>query len=207
MMPRALLLLICLSILAPSGCKPASSPLDASAALAASPTGGRKAAAIQLASDWAAKAVTFDEAINYANDMIESAAKGTPFLPTGTVVKSADATAFAGAVLDAMQISNAQMPKHDDTKLFWMRTGRLAFRASEEAFAAGRLPEALTLVFAGPQFWQDEGYWYMYPDHDGLAAVILAQSGRRNEAIARLSGRVELKGVAAEVYEMLRKGQ
>lgn len=131
--------------------------------------------------------------------MIDSAANGTPFR-NGPVPASADATACAGAVLDACTLLNAKLPRHDDTQIFWMRVGRLAFRAAEEAHAAGRLQESTTLVFAGPDRWQGEGYWYMYPDHDALAAVILAKSGRRNEALARLQNRVELKG-PAEVFD------
>lgn len=184
-----------------------SAPLDAAVGVATSPTGGRKAAAFQIAADWTAKVYTFDEAMNVAFEMLDSASSGRPMPSTGLVVKSADATAFAGAVLDAMQACDSKIPKHDDTILFWYRVGGLAGRAAEEAHFAGRLQEASTLVFAGPSWWQNEGYWYTHPNHDGLAAAILAQTGRRSEAVARLQSRVELKGAAAEVYEMLMKGQ
>lgn len=205
-MLRTLILTLCLLLAACNN----SSALETAAATASSPTGGRKAAAFQIAADWTAKVYTFDEAMNLAFDYIESARNQTPLLSTGQIVKSADATAFAGAVLDAMQACDAKtpgLPKHDDTVLFWYRVGGLASAAAEEAHFAGRLPEAASLVEAGPRFWQNDGYWHMHPNHDGLAAAILAQSGKRSEAIARLQSRVELKDAAAEVYEMLRKGQ
>ncbi|GJQ29351.1 MAG: hypothetical protein HBSAPP03_12350 [Phycisphaerae bacterium] len=183
-----------------------STPLDAAAGVAVSPAGGRKAAAFQIAADWKAKTYTFDEAMNLAWEWLDSARNGTPMLSAGVVVKSTDATAFAGAVLDAMQICEGQFPVHDEMVLFWYRVGGLANKAAEEAHFAGRLAEAATLVEAGPRQWRTEGYWYTHPNHDGLAAAILAQSGRRSEAIARLQSRVELKGAAAEVYEMLMKG-
>jgi len=194
-------------VLSAGGCGLQADPVVAAAQTAASPTGGRVAAAGQLSADWTAKKITFDAAINYAFDMLDSARNGTPMIQTGSVAKSADATAFAGAVLDAMSMVNTQIPKHDETILFWMRVGGLAYRAAEEAHNGNRLNEATNLVFAGPQHWQNEGYWYQHPNHDALAAVILAQNGRRSEAIARLQSRIELKDQAAVVYEMLMKGQ
>ncbi|MDX2132549.1 MAG: hypothetical protein SFY69_10915 [Planctomycetota bacterium] len=202
---RALALVAAGMLLALPACKP-SDPAFRASTLAASPAGGRAAAAQQIAADWAAGTLRLDECIDLGQEMLESAASGSPFR-NGPPTPSADATAFAGAVLDAASLLDAKLPKDDNSQLFWMRLGRLAFRGAEEAHAAGRLAEASSIMLAGPQRWQGEGYWYMYPDHDGLVAVILAKSGRRSEAIARLQNRVDLKGVALEVYEMLQRGQ
>ena len=79
--------------------------------------------------------------------------------------------------------------------------------AAEEAHAADRVPEAMTLVFAGPQRWQNQAYWERYSDHDGLAAIVLAKSGQVAVALERLRSRAELRGVALEVYELLTKPQ
>lgn len=197
----AILLLVALP-----ACRPPD-PIATAAATAVSPTGGRIAAAGQLASDWKAGAVQFDAAISYAIDMLDSARNGTVMIQTGQVAKSADATAFAGAVLDAMQMCEAKLPKDDNSVLMWYRVGNLAYRAAEEAHTANRLTEAANLVFAGPTHWQNEGYWYEHPNHDGLASIILAKSGRRAEAIARLQNHALLHGLAEEVYEMLQRGQ
>jgi hypothetical protein len=118
-----------------------------------------------------------------------------------------DATALAGAILDAVQQTESKFNSGGEFELFWMRVGRLAFKSAEHAHAAGNLPLAQSLVFAGPKRWQHSSYWERYSDHDGLASVILAKSGRREEAIARLRSRPSLDGVAAEVLGMLEKGQ
>lgn len=157
--------------------------------VAAAPTGGRTAAAQQLAADWTAGSLKISEAVDYAHELVECAAGGTAFRDTGAVPASVDATAFAGAVLDACTLVSTSLPRDDNATIFWMKMGRLAFRAAEEAHAAGRLPESLSLAFAGPERWQTEAYWRRSPDHDALAAVILAKSGRRGEAISRLQSR------------------
>ncbi|CAG0949833.1 hypothetical protein PHYC_00138 [Phycisphaerales bacterium] len=203
-MTRLLSILLLLLIL--PACRPPD-PIAGAAAVAVSPAGGRMAAAGQLAGDWKAGAVQFDAAINHAIDMLDSARNGTVMLQTGQVAKSTDATLFAGAVLDAMQMCDAKLPKDDNSVLMWYRVGNLAFRAAEEAHTANRLPEAMSLVLAGPTHWQNEGYWSEHPNHDGLASIILAKSGRRAEAIARLQNHAILHGLAEEVYEMLQRGQ
>ncbi len=196
----------CLALLAATpACKPTDRAYLAST-IAASPTGGRTAAAQQIAADWQAGVLRLDACVDLAHEMLDSAANATPFR-AGPPTPSAAATAFAGAVLDAALILDAKLPKDDTSQIFWMRLGRVAFRASEEAHATGRLTEAASLMLAGPRRWQGDGYWHMYPDHDGLVAVILAKSGRRAEALARLQSRPDLHGVALEVFEILQRGQ
>lgn len=181
--------------------------LEHAAATAAASTGGRTAAAQELAAQFKAGRITMGGAIDRAQAMLESAATGTPMIGQKKPVASLDATLFAGAVLDACVLVEPQLPHRDEFKIFWMKVGRLAFRGAEEAHAAGRLQEAASLVFAGPKKWDDEGYWYMAPDHDALAAVILAKTGNRAEAIRRLQSRADLRGPAQEVYEMLVRGR
>lgn len=207
---RALISLVALTVIvltmAPSCSRP-SSPLDAAAATAAAPAGGRAAAANEIVTAWRAKLVTFDDALELASRHIESAATGTPMSGRATATRSADATAFAGAVLDALLTVRSELPKNADLTIFWIRVGRLAFRAAEEAHASGRLADAAALVEAGPRDWQNDAYWHLYPDHDALAAVIIAQSGDPMKAMRRLESRVELKGPAEEVLGMLKAQQ
>lgn len=177
------------------------------AATAVAPGGGPAAATAELTADFNAKRITVGGAIDHAAAMLESAASGTPMLGETTPVASVDATVFAAAVLDFCGAVEPQLPKADEFYLVWIRMGRLAFRAAEEAHAAGRLNESAALVFRGPKRWQNEGYWYQYPDHDALAAVILARTGNRAEAIHRLQSRIELRGPAQEVYDMLMRGR
>ncbi len=190
-----------------AGCSRSGGPLEGAAATAAAPGGGRTAAANEIAAAWRAKRATFEDAIELATSHIESAATGTPMSGQATATRSGDATAFAGAVLDALGIVRGELPKGADLTLFWMKVGRLAFRAAEEAHAAGRLAEAATLVEAGPRDWQTDAYWHLYPDHDALAAVIIAQNGDPMNAMRRLESRVELKGPAEEVLGMLKAQQ
>jgi hypothetical protein len=183
-------------------------PVAQVAAVAASPTGGRGAAAAQLVSRW--KAGDHDvltKARDLAFEQLDSAKSGQPGPTTRVVSRSVDATAFAGAVLDALEQLTQQLPMDAEHELFWMRVGGLAFAASEEAFAGGRLVEARSLVFAGGQRWQNEAYWMMHTGHDALASGILAQSGERAEAVRRLEERTDLNGPAAEMLEWLRKGR
>lgn len=189
------------------GCDTRTASLERAAAIAAAPTGGRAAAANELVTSFNQRRFTVGDAINHAQAMIESAATGTPMIGQAKPVPSLDATIFAGAVLDLCVAVEGQLPQGDEFYLAYIKMGRLAFRAAEEAFANQRLQEAAALVFAGPKKWQNDGYWYQSPDHDALAAVILAQTGHRTEAIYRLQSRVELKGPAQEVYDMLMRGQ
>lgn len=200
----AALTIACLALL--GACQRAD-PLLQCAATATSPTGGRAASAALIVSSWKARTVKLDDALTLAFDYVESAAKKTPLKGTSVVVPSANATAFAGAVLDAAAMLQDKLPQGGEFEILWFRIGGLAFASAEEAHAAGRLLEARSLVLAGGQRWQTEGYWLTHTAHDGLTSVILAKSGEPGEAIGRLRDRGQLQGVAAEVYEMLQKGQ
>jgi hypothetical protein len=195
---------ICLMML--MGCQ-RSSPLAGVMATAVSPSGGRAAAAGQLVARWKVGDRQLDKAIDLAREQLDSIKSGRPAQSTGVVPKSADATAFAGAVLDAVEALTPQLPLDSERELFWQRVGALAGAAAEEAFYNSRLVEARSLVFAGGTRWQNEPYWVMHSGHDGLASVILAQSGERGLAVQRLEDRTDLNGVAAEVLGMLKRGQ
>lgn len=198
-------LLLCLCLLALPACK-RHTPLEAIAATAASPTGGRTAAAPMLVADWKAGKVKLEDALNHAFEQLDSVKSGKPPLGRSAVPTSTAATEFAGAVLDATRLLDGQISIAADKELFWMRVGGLSFAAAEEARAAGRLNEALDLVFAGHKRWQNDAYWHMHPTHDGLASLILAESGQRAEAVARLRQRADLQGLAAEAYKALTGG-
>ena len=197
MLPRTLIALSIACTLVLGACSDPAAQLNAAVATASSPTGGRSAAATELATKIRAGTVKFSDSMDRANTMLDEVATGK--------TKSADATAFAGAVLDAGTMIDDLLPKQGEMELFWINVGRLAFRAAEEAHAADRVSEAMTLVLAGPQRWQNQPYWERYSDHDGLAAIILAKSGQVGLALERLRSRVELRGVAQEVYDLLTK--
>lgn len=72
-------------------------------AVATSPTGGRSAAAGQLVAQWNAGSHQLDEAMDLAFEQLDAVKANTPAKSTGVVPKSTDATAFAGAVLDAIE--------------------------------------------------------------------------------------------------------
>jgi len=186
----ALLLCVCVP-----GCKSEKDQFAGILATAASPAAGRGAAATDLVAAIDAKTLTPSASIDLAQEQLLAVTKGT--------VKSADATAFAGAVLDAAARIQDRLPKGGEMEIFWINVGRLAFKSAEEAHAAGRVQEAMTLVFAGPERWQNQAYWERYSDHDALAAVLLAKSGQAGTAIARLRERVDLRDAALEVYQML----
>ncbi|MBI1189692.1 MAG: hypothetical protein GC200_03300 [Tepidisphaera sp.] len=204
--PVAFVVMLLLGGLALSGCHK-NDPLLEAAALTNSVSGGRTAGSAALVKSWKAGDLKLDAAMNLAFDYLESAKDNRPLKGTTVIVPSANATNFAGAVLDALEQVQSQLPQAGEFEIFWMRVGGLAFAAAEEAHAAGRVAEARTLVFAGGKRWQNDAYWQGHSAHDGLASVILAKSGERAEAIARLRDRADLNGVAAEVYEMLQKGQ
>lgn len=118
-----------------------------------------------------------------------------------------DTTNFAGAVLDMLLAVEGQLAQGGEFEIFWRRVGRLAFAAANTAYVNGRKAEALGLVLAGPKRWQTENYFLAYPDHDALVAILLDESGRRQEAIAWLRDRPELRGPAEEVYRRLTGGR
>lgn len=163
------------------------------ASLSASPTGGRAPAAAQIVSLVRAGSISFDAALTDAFDRCEASLTNPASTP--------GAIAFAGAVLDA--IAQSQLPLDPQFELFWMRVGGLACKSAEAAAAAGLFADARSLVLAGGHRWQTEFYWSRRPDHDALAAVILANTGSRLEAIQRLRSRPDLQPPASEVLAQL----
>ncbi len=175
----ALLLALC-------GCTRAPDKLDPYVQAAAA---NRAGGAASLVAAFRAGNLTFDEVVTKAHDLLEA---------------GQDATAFAGAVLDMAVAIEGTLPKGGEFEIFWFRVGRLAYRATEKAAMAGRIDEAQTLVFAGPDRWRTEGYWIRYPDHDAMASRLLYLAGRTSEAIQRLEDRGVLQGPAEEELEWLR---
>lgn len=117
-----------------------------------------------------------------------------------------DATAFAGAVLDSFVLLDGWLSDGAEFEIFYRRVGRLALAATMRAAEKGRFDEARTLVFAGPKRWQNEAYWLRYPDHDGLASMVMARMGEKREAIERLRSRPLLEGEAAQAMKALTGG-
>jgi hypothetical protein len=178
-----------------AGCDRPEARLRPIFAAAGNPAQGRGAAAQDLAQQIIAGRLTIADAIDDAVARIDAAAAaGRP---------STNETIYAGAVLDAAAIAEDSLPQGGEFEFLWIKLGRLAFIAAEEAHAHDRVAEAMTIVLAGPQRWQTEPYWLRYSDHDALAAVVLAKSGRAPEAVLRLQSRTVLDGPALEVYQML----
>lgn len=113
--------------------------------------------------------------------------------------------AIAGAVLDMTAQTIDTQPTGPEFEIKWIRVGRLAMFSAKAAVEAGDLELARSLVLAGPDRWQRESYWRRYPDHDGLAALILAVTGDRQEALRRLSSRAVLQGDAKLAYDEIRR--
>jgi hypothetical protein len=195
---RALLLALALLLL--PACKPAD-PVQRAYATAIAPTGGRTPAANQIAADWRAKVITLDKCIDFGFELLDATRTGKPI--RGKVPTSTDATAFAGAVLDATLILNQEVKTASEQEIFWQRLGGLAFAAAEEARFANRGPEAFTLVLAGNPRWQTESYWRLHSAHDGLASWLLAEGGRKAEALDRLRSRGDLDGFAQTTYDKI----
>lgn len=179
-----------------AGCRGPESRLPAiarkAASAAAAPGGApaaRTAAAAELAKAWA-DGMRFGEAIDFAYERLD---------------QDPGATVFAGAVLDAIATGGDEVGTGGEFEIFWMKVGRLACKAADTAMANNRLAEARSLVLAGSQRWQNDSYWRRYPDHDALAAVILAASGERDVALQRLRSREELESPAREVYEQIQR--
>lgn len=154
-------------------------------------TGGRAAIAGALINDFHAGKLTFADALDAAHERLDHD-------------PSSEATLFAASVLDLGSAVASQLQTGPEMEImFWWRVGRLAFRAAEADAVAGRWKEARAVVLAGPERWQTEAYWRTYPDHDALAAIILAQNGERAEAIRRLKSRPMLVEPADEVLREL----
>lgn len=118
-----------------------------------------------------------------------------------------DATPFAGAVLDALVLLDGELADGGEFEIFYRRIGRLALAAAMRAIEKERFDEAAELVFAGPKRWQTEAYWLRYTDHDALASMLLARTGKRREAVDRLRSRPVLEGDAAEAMKALTGGE
>ena len=194
--PRRLIVtavLVLLNIV--SGCKGPESRLPAIAAQAkaavvapgANVAAARTAAASALLAEWK-NGLSFGDAINLASDMLDT---------------DPAATDFAGGVLDAIEQGGERVGLGGEFEIFWMKVGRLACKAGDTAMANNRLAEARALVLAGSSRWQNEAYWRRYPDHDALAAAILAANGERDLALQRLRSRDDLESPAKEVYEQI----
>lgn len=201
MLPRprfAAVFLLAASLAALASCDRPSDRIKATAALAASPAGGRAAAAAQFSSLMAAGKVTTDRMIDAAWDAVDAASA------KDDAKASTDATVFAGAVLDAVAARESFLFTGGEYEFFWMKVGGLAFKAAEEAHAKGRYAEAATLVFAGGQRWQHDAYWNRQSHHDAVAALILFKTGKRAEAVQRLESRADLKAPADEVLAAIK---
>jgi hypothetical protein len=179
-----------LAVVIAGGCVRAPDRLDPCVTQAST---SRPAAAASLLAGFKAGELTFNECLDRAHDLLD---QGDPRAP-----------AFAGAVLDLGASIEGELPSGGEFEIFWFRIGRLACKSAAAASQAGRLREAESLVLAGPKRWQVEAYWLRYPDHDGLASMILHANGRTAEALSRLSERSVLRDEAEEAYELIRKGR
>ena len=154
---------------------------------------GRGAAAAAMAADWRAKRIKLADCLDLAFAHIDSAG-------------DAAAGNFAGAVLDFAQLIEQELPQSPDMELFWSRLGGLAAASAEQAYMRQDIPQARSLVLAGPQRWQNEAYWRLHPNHDALAAYVLYSSGEGAEALRRLRSRADLDEVQQKAYDDIQAG-
>jgi hypothetical protein len=151
---------------------------------------GRQAVTDALVADFRAGRISMDLALDHAFFTIEQGRADPVYL---------------GAILDFVERTADSIPDSAEHSAFLLiRIGRLAYQAAEASYLSGDLPAAASLMLAGPDRWQSEAYWLRYPDHDALVAVILVQTGKRNEALRRLDGRSVLRGPAEEAYARIR---
>jgi hypothetical protein len=202
---KAVVWVLVFLLLIPS-CGKSTGPLEKIAAKSVTPAGTRGTLTQDIITGVKAKSFGIGNAIDIAHKRLDAAAAGSSGASADQAASVA-ATALAGAVLDAVALLGNSLPQGAEHEIFWMQVGRLAFKASEEAFANQRLGEAGTLVLAGGKRWQNEPYWQRYSDHDGLASAIMDAQGDRSGAIARLQNRADLGGVALEVYQKLTGGK
>jgi hypothetical protein len=200
---KVLAMLACLCVLTVSGCEPHAGAIERIAQTAGAPSGGRAAVAAAVVQGMKEKTFAVGDVIDFAYDRLEKAARGSNGASPNPT-ESLAATAMAGGILDAIASLKKELPQGSEHEIFWMKVGRLAFKAGEEAFANQRLPEAHSLALGGSARWQNEPYWLRYPDHDALVSAILAMEGDRAGAIQRLQARTDLSGPAQEVYEKLK---
>ncbi len=183
------------------GCEPHAGPLERIVQKASAP-GGRATVAADVVKAVKDKQFAVGDMVDLAYDKLEKSAAGsTGASPDQT--KSLAATALAGGVLDAIAALKNELPQGAEHEIFWMKVGRLAFKAGEEAFVNQRLAEAHSLSLGGSPRWQNEAYWLRYTDHDALVSAIMAAQGDRGGAIQRLQSRTNLDGPALEVFQKL----
>tara|TARA_Y100000815_G_scaffold267904_1_gene288092 strand:+ start:871 stop:1500 length:630 start_codon:yes stop_codon:yes gene_type:complete len=194
--PSALFLALAVSALAAlGGCRDPKALLQqrAASAMTAGWPAGRAPTATQLYADWQAGHITLDLALDHAHKLVDQ--NGLSAIP------------YSAAVLDLSKKLGDQIPSDPATSsILLRRIGRLAYKSAEAAYLGGSPQQAAALIEAGPDRWKSEPYWRRYPDHDALAAIILAGIGEREQAISRLQSRAVLQGPAEEALEMLRSG-
>lgn len=161
--------------------------------LAATASTNRTAGASAMDAAVRAEEVKWSQLLDMAFDKLEH---GDP-----------NALAIAGAVLDMTALTIDTQPSGPETEFKWMRVGALALAAANAAIEAKNLPMARSLVLAGAARWQHEPYWRQRPNHDAVAALILASSGERDEALRRLGSRPVLLGEAQVAYDSIRKSR
>ena len=153
-------------------------------------SGDRLGVANQLEADFRAGRVSLGLALDHA------------FL---TLERDERTFVYVGAVLDFASFVEDAIPRDPAlSTILLRRIGRLAFQAAEAAYLAGDVALARSLVLAGPARWQSQPYWTRYPDHDALAAMLLAATGERAEALRRLNSRPVLTGPAEEAFGLIR---
>jgi hypothetical protein len=148
---------------------------------------GRASASATLVKEWRAKKVTLNEAINLAYSRSETR-------------QDSRSCQFAGAVLDAIETLDDELPHETLSSLFWYRVGGLAGQSAVVAFTLGDDRMARSLVLVGAERWQNDIYWIRHPAHDALTSYILLAVGEQQEAVRRLEGRI---GNSIEVDEAL----
>jgi hypothetical protein len=186
----ALVLSFLALLLALPGCNREPAALQAAYATAKS---SRVSAATELRTDFYAKTITPNGAINLAHDKLDK-------------VGDANSVEFAGAVLDFIDQCEPDIDKQVLNEFFWLRIGTLAGNAAAAARKAGDLPTARALVLAKPRRWQTDIYWRQCPAHDALASMILFESGEGPEALRRLNDRPDLADEVQQAKEAIEKG-
>ncbi|MEM7755195.1 MAG: hypothetical protein AAF297_06125 [Planctomycetota bacterium] len=189
MKTRLLVPVLCACVLWVQGCDDPRARLVAVQA-AAEQSGDRTAAATALEADFREGRVTLGLALDHAFVTLE---------------RNEDTFVYVGAVLDmAERVSDSIPSRQEQSTILLFRLGRLAYQSAEAAYLKGDVALARSLVLSGPSRWQNEGYWLRYPDHDGLASMLLAVTGDRSEALRRLNSRPALDGPAEEALELIR---
>ncbi len=114
-----------------------------------------------------------------------------------------EALVFAASVLDVGKAVERDLGAN--SLLLFNSLGLLAFQAADDAMRRGDLAMARSVVMGGPSGWQTDRYWLVNPEHDGLASIILFESGERAEALERLDTRALASEHLQQVQAMLRR--